>query len=353
MRKVIHVDMDAFYASVEQRDNPDLKGKPVAVGGSRSRGVVAAASYEARQFGVRSAMPSALAARKCPDLIFVRPRFEVYKEVSMQIREIFHRYTDLVEPLALDEAFLDVTQNKPGLPSATLIAEEIRQAIFEETNLTASAGISINKFIAKVATDINKPNGITLVAPDDVDRFTAELPIEKFFGVGKVTAEKLKRMGINKGEDLRRFSRPALVQIFGKSGGYYHNICRGIDDRPVKAHRVRKSVGAERTFGEDIAELNEQEEAILKIAEEVSRRAAKGEYKGRTISIKLRYSDFTTYTRSRSLEEFTNDQQILQEVAIELLREHPREQAFRLLGVTLSNLNTKGQASGGQLTLDF
>ena len=353
MRKVIHVDMDAFYASVEQRDNPDLKGKPVAVGGSRSRGVVAAASYEARQFGVRSAMPSALAARKCPDLIFVRPRFEVYKEVSMQIREIFHRYTDLVEPLALDEAFLDVTQNKPGLPSATLIAEEIRQAIFEETNLTASAGISINKFIAKVATDINKPNGITLVAPDDVDRFTAELPIEKFFGVGKVTAEKLKRMGINKGEDLRRFSRPALVQIFGKSGGYYHNICRGIDDRPVKAHRVRKSVGAERTFGEDIAELNEQEEAILKIAEEVSRRAAKGEYKGRTISIKLRYSDFTTHTRSRSLEEFTNDQQTLQEVAIELLREHPREQAFRLLGVTLSNLNTKGEASGGQLTLDF
>ncbi|WP_306639855.1 DNA polymerase IV [Sanyastnella coralliicola] len=353
MRKVIHVDMDAFYASVEQRDNPDLKGKPVAVGGSRSRGVVAAASYEARQYGVRSAMPSALAARKCPDLIFVRPRFEVYKEVSMQIREIFHRYTDLVEPLALDEAFLDVTQNKPGLPSATLIAEEIRQAIFEETNLTASAGISINKFIAKVATDINKPNGITLVAPDDVDRFTAELPIEKFFGVGKVTAEKLKRMGINKGEDLRRFSRPALVQIFGKSGGYYHNICRGIDDRPVKAHRVRKSVGAERTFGEDIAELSEQEEAILKIAEEVSRRAAKGEYKGRTISIKLRYSDFTTHTRSRSLEEFTNDQQTLQEVAIELLREHPREQAFRLLGVTLSNLNTKGEASGGQLTLDF
>ncbi|MDG1262237.1 MAG: DNA polymerase IV [Flavobacteriales bacterium] len=352
-RKIIHVDMDAFFASVEQRDNPDLRGKPVAVGGSRSRGVVAAASYEARQFGVRSAMPSSLAARKCPNLIFVKSRFDVYKKVSQQIRAIFYEYTDLVEPLSLDEAFLDVTQNKKNFPSASLIAEEIRLRIHQELNLTASAGISVNKFLAKVASDENKPNGQFLITPDQIDDFTAALPIQKFFGIGKVTAEKLSRMGINKGDDLRRFSRPALVQIFGKSGAYYHNICRGIDNREVKPDRVRRSVGAERTFGTDLDDLNQQEIALREIAEEVSRRLKGGEYKGKTLSIKLRYADFTTFTRSRSYQSYIDDEEIIAEGAIGLLREHAREQPFRLLGVTISNLNVRDEIQKGQLTIEF
>ena len=236
--------MDAFYASVEQRDNPKLKGKPIAVGGSRERGVVAAASYEARKFGVRSAMPSITAARLCPELIFVRHRFEVYKKVSQQIRAIFHEYTDLVEPLSLDEAFLDVTTNKLNFPSASMIASEIRWKIHKETGLNASAGISVNKFLAKVASDINKPNGQKIVAPHEIDEFIAELPIRKFFGVGKVTAKKMHDLDIHTGADLQRYTRPELVRNFGKSGAYYFNICRGIDHRPVKADRITKSVSA-------------------------------------------------------------------------------------------------------------
>lgn len=352
-RKIIHIDMDAFFASVEQRDNPDLRGKPIAVGGSRSRGVVAAASYEARKYGVKSAMPSSLAARKCPQLIFVRPRFDAYKAVSNQIRAIFFDYTDLVEPLSLDEAFLDVTQNKKNFPSASLIAQEIRIRIYQELNLTASAGVSVNKFLAKVASDENKPNGQCLIAPDQIDDFSAKLEINKFFGIGKVTSERLKRMGIHTGYDLRRFSRPALVQIFGKSGAYYYNICRGIDERPVKPDRVRRSVGAERTFNEDLGDLMQQESALLEIAEEVSRRLKSGEYKGKTVSVKLRYSDFSTFTRSKSFHEYTDDLDDIAATAIGLLNEHPREQPLRLLGISVSNLNVRDEIQKGQMTISF
>ena len=345
--------MDAFFASVEQRDNPDLRGKPVAVGGSRARGVVAAASYEARKYGVKSAMPSATAARKCPNLIFVKSRFEVYREVSHQIREIFYAYTDLVEPLSLDEAFLDVSENKRKMNRATEIAREIRQRIFEETQLTASAGISVNKFLAKVATDINKPNGQTLIHPTQIDAFTADLQIERFFGIGKVTAEKMHGMGIKTGLDLRNYTRRELVQLFGKSGSYYFHICRGMDDRPVRPDRIRKSVGAERTYSEDIAELDAQLLALKEIAREVSQRMEKGKHRGKTITLKLRYSDFTTHTRSRSIGQFTNRETEIYTVASELLEAHPREQPFRLLGIAVSNLDTQNPSEGGQLTLDF
>lgn len=345
--------MDAFYASVEQRDNPELRGKPVAVGGSRERGVVAAASYEARVFGVRSAMPSTLASRKCPDLIFVRPRFDVYREISSQIRSIFHSYTDLVEPLSLDEAFLDVTQNKQNMERATEIAREIRQRIFAQTGLTASAGISVNKFIAKVASDINKPNGQKLIHPTQVDEFTANLEIKRFFGIGKVTAGKMNELGIHTGADLRRYSRPELVQMFGKSGRYYYQICRGEDERPVQPNRIRKSVGAERTYTRDLSELEEQTEALKQIADDVGRRMKHGSYHGKTITVKLRYSDFTTHTSSRSLGYFTDRTSEIYEVAAHLLQAHPRQQPLRLLGITVSNLDTEKQNERGQLTLDF
>ncbi len=345
--------MDAFFASVEQRDNPSLRGKPVAVGGSRERGVVAAASYEAREFGVRSAMPSSIAARKCPELIFVKPRFAVYKAVSMRIREIFHAYTDLVEPLSLDEAFLDVTENKRQMNSATDIAREICQQIFDDTGLTASAGISVNKFIAKVASDINKPNGQKLIHPTQIDAFTAHLEIKRFFGIGKVTTEKLNGMGIHTGADLRKYSRPELVQLFGKSGAYYFNICRGIDERPVRPDRIRKSVGAERTYSKDLAGLTEQQAALRLISEEVCRRMKQGKHLGKTITLKLRYSDFTTFTRSRSINHFTDKEADIYAIATELLEGHPREQPLRLLGISISNLDTERKAEGGQLTLDF
>jgi len=345
--------MDAFFASVEQRDNPDLRGKPVAVGGSRARGVVAAASYEAREFGVRSAMPSSVAARKCPNLIFVPPRFEVYKEVSQQIRDIFYAYTDLVEPLSLDEAFLDVTENKRQMNSATDIAREIRQRIYDETGLTASAGISVNKFIAKVASDINKPNGQKLIHPTQIDDFTANLDIKRFFGIGRVTTEKLNGMGIHTGADMRRYTRPELVQLFGKSGRYYYHICRGEDERPVRPDRIRKSVGAERTYSEDLSELAGQMDALRRIAEEVGRRMKQGKYRGKTITMKLRYSDFTTQTRSRSIDHFTDKEAEIYTIASELLEGHPRAQALRLLGISISNLDTEIQSTGGQLTLDF
>jgi len=345
--------MDAFFASVEQRDNPELQGKPVAVGGSRERGVVAAASYEARVYGVHSAMPSSIAARKCPDLIFVKHRFDVYREVSRQIREIFYGYTDLVEPLSLDEAFLDVTENKRQMERATEIAREIRQRILDETQLTASAGISINKFLAKVASDMNKPNGQFLIHPTQVDDFTADLEIKKFFGIGKVTAEKLHKMGIHHGRDLRNYSRHELIALFGKNGKYYYNICRGIDERAVKPNRIRKSVGAERTFSDDLAELDDQMEALEKIAKEVGNRLRKGKHRGRTITLKLRYSDFTTHTRSKSLEYFTDQTDEILNTAESLLVNHPREQSLRLLGVSISNLDTVKPDSHGQLTLDF
>ena len=345
--------MDAFYASVEQRDNPELRGQPVAVGGSRERGVVAAASYEARPYGVRSAMPSVVALRKCPHLIFVPPRFDVYKEVSQQIREIFYCYTHLVEPLSLDEAYLDVTENKRNMTRATEIAREIRKRIFDETGLTASAGISVNKFLAKVASDINKPNGQKLIHPTQVDAFTAGLDIKKFFGIGKVTARKLNDMGVYSGADLRKYSQPELVQYFGKNGRYFYNICRGLDERPVRPDRLRKSVGAECTYSHDLELFEEQQLAVRALADEVALRLQRNDYRGKTITVKLRYSDFTTHTRSRTLDRFTHSLSEIQAVSAELLESHPRLQPLRLLGVSVSNLDTDILNEEGQLTLDF
>lgn len=289
LRKIIHIDMDAFYASVEQLDNPELQGKPVAVGGSSQRGVVSAASYEARKFGVRSAMSSVLAKRNCPDLIFVKPRFERYKEISQQIRAVFFEYTDLVEPLSLDEAYLDVTENKKGLPSATLIAKRIRNRIKEKTGLNASAGISINKFIAKVASDINKPNGQKTVPPEEVLEFLEELDIRKFYGVGKVTAEKMYRLGIFSGKDLKEKTEEYLSQNFGKSGSHFYNVVRGVHNSEVKPHRTRKSLGAERTFNENISSEIFMLEKLENIAAEIERRLSKSKVAGKTITLKIIY----------------------------------------------------------------
>ncbi len=354
MRKIIHIDMDAFYASVEQHDHPELKGKPLAVGGSKERGVVAAASYEARKWGVRSAMPSVTAARLCPELIFVPPRFDRYKEISQHIRAIFLDYTDLVEPLSLDEAYLDVTENKKAMRSATLIAEEIRKRIFDDTGLTASAGISINKFLAKVASDVNKPNGQKLIAPEEVIEFLEQLDVQRFHGVGKVTAQKMMQLGIFTGADLKKKELPFLVEQFGKSGQHYYNIVRGIHNSEVKPDRIRKSLGAERTFDSDLRSDEEMEQALQKIAKTVAQRSQKSETKGKTITLKYKYSDFTQHTRARSLPYFVGDEQLLCETAIELLNESELNQPVRLLGITLSNLNTEeDRGPGYQLTLEF
>ncbi|SMD32534.1 DNA polymerase-4 [Reichenbachiella faecimaris] len=355
IRKIIHIDMDAFYASVEQRDNPELKGKPVAVGGSRSRGVVAAASYEARKFGIRSAMPSVTAFRKCPDIIFVKPRFEVYKEVSQIIRNIFFEYTDLVEPLSLDEAYLDVTNNKIGLPSATLIAEEIRKKIFDSTALTCSAGISINKFLAKTASDINKPNGMKLIKPEEAMAFIETLKVKDFFGVGKVTAEKMKRMGIHTGLDLKNKSLGFMTKNFGKSGSFYYNISRGIDDRPVNPNRIRKSVSIENTYDNDLSDISHIETELEKLSESLETRLAKNKIQGKTINIKIKYADFEQVTRSKTsqywLSKSTDYQPLWKEI---LLDERLVQKPIRLLGLGLSNLNTEEKENQGlQLTLEF
>ena len=268
IRKIIHIDMDAFYASVEQRDRPELKGKPVIVGGDpQSRGVVAACSYEARKFGIHSAMASSTAYRICPDAVFIRSRFDVYRAVSSQIREIFCEYTDLVEPLSLDEAFLDVTQNYKGMPSATLIAREIKRKVYDRTGgLTSSAGVSFNKFLAKVASDINKPDGITVITPDMADEFIDRLPIRKFFGVGKVTEEKMFSFGIKTGADLKKFKKEKLIHLFGRSGNYFYDTAHGLDDRPVEPNRIRKSIGKETTFSEDINNTDQMIEVLENIA---------------------------------------------------------------------------------------
>lgn len=355
IRKIIHIDMDAFYASVEQMDNPELQGKPVAVGGNRERGVVAAASYEARKFGVRSAISSKLAAIKCPDLIFVKPRFERYKEVSNQIREIFYRYTDLVEPLSLDEAFLDVTENKIGHPSATMIALEIREAIKDEVGLNASAGISINKFTAKIASDINKPNGQKTIPPEEVLTFLEQLPIRKFFGVGKVTAEKMKLHGIHYGMDLKRFSMEYLEEHFGKSGKHFYNIVRGIQHSKVEPDRVRKSIAAERTLDKDIAQESFMLEHLDRIAEALEERMKKSGVKGRTITLKLKYSDFTIHTRSRTIDPYVCLKEDFYPVVQELLHQEPIKDAVRLLGISISKLDSelKSDELDVQLELEF
>lgn len=352
IKKIIHVDMDAFYASVEQRDNPSYRGKPLAVGGSRERGVVAAASYEARQYGVRSAMASALAYRKCPQLIFVKPRFEVYKKVSNQIRSIFHEYTDLVEPLSLDEAYLDVTVNKKGLPSATLIAGEIRQRILEKTGLTASAGISVNKFLAKTASDINKPNGQYLIKPEKAAEFVATLPIHKFHGIGKVTAEKMHGLGIQHGADLRRWTEASLVKQFGKSGRYYYQIARGIDTREVNPNRIRKSIGAENTFSENLIDEREMLEELQEIAMEVAHRLQKGQRQGKTLTLKIKFGDFVQITRSKTISYPFSSLETIHSLSQELLLQEKLEgKEVRLLGLTVSGLDQP--QSGGQLTIQF
>ena len=341
IRKIIHIDMDAFYASVEQMDNPDLKGKPLAVGGSEKRGVVSAASYEARKFGVRSAMSGMQAKRNCPELIFVRPRFDRYNEISKQIRKIFYDYTDLVEPLSLDEAYLDVTENKKGNPSASLIAEEIRTRIFNEVGLTASAGISVNKFIAKVASDYNKPNGQKTVNPEEVLSFLEVLDIRKFYGIGKVTAEKMYQKGIFTGIDLKFKSLEFLEHNFGKSGKYYYYVVRGIHNSEVKPNRIRKSLAAERTFNENLSSEIFMLERLEHIAEEVSRRLNKSKVAGKTITLKIKYSDFTLQTRSKTLPYFISDKSIILETAKDLLYQEKLSNSVRLLGISLSNLNTE------------
>ena len=339
IRKIIHIDMDAFFASVEQRDNPELRGKPVAVGGSKARGVVAAASYEARKFGVFSAMPSRMAQQKCPGLIFVKPRFEVYSAVSRQIREIFHHYTDLVEPLSLDEAYLDVTQNKVNMPSASIIAKEIKARILEETNLTASAGVSFNKFMAKIASDMNKPNGFTLITPDKAVDLVASLAIEKFHGIGKVTAAKMQRMGIATGADLRERTEAELVRQFGKVGHYYYRIARAEDERTVQPHRIRKSVGSERTFEEDLVAEEDMLERLQFLAQEVAYDLNRLQTTAKTVTLKLKFFDFVQQTRSKTLVGHLNSADAIFTVARDLLQtpqlpQHP----VRLLGISVSNL---------------
>lgn len=341
IRKIIHVDMDAFYASVEQLDNSELKGKALAVGGSEKRGVVSAASYEARKYGVRSAMSGLQAKRLCPHLIFVRPRFDRYTEISKKIRQIFYDYTDKVEPLSLDEAYLDVTENKKGNPSATLIAKEIRERIFKDVGLTASAGISINKFVAKVASDYNKPNGQKTVNPEEVLGFLEELDIRKFYGIGKVTAEKMYQLGIFTGKDLKARSLEFLEEKFGKSGKYYYYVVRGFHNSEVKPNRIRKSLAAERTFRENLSSEIFMLEKLDGIAQEVARRLAKSKVSGKTITLKIKYSDFTLQTRSKTLPFYVHDKDLIMETAKELLYQEKLQNSVRLLGISLSNLNTE------------
>ena len=340
-RKIIHVDMDAFYASVEQMDNPELKGKPLAVGGSEIRGVVSAASYEARKFGVRSAMSGVQAKKNCPELIFVPPRFDRYKEISKKVKAIFYEYTDLVEPLSLDEAYLDVTQNKKGNPSATLIAQEIRKRIYDEVGLTASAGISVNKFVAKIASDYNKPNGQKTVNPDEVQDFLEKLDIKKFYGIGKVTAEKMYQHGIFTGLDLKSKSIDYLETHFGKSGASYYNIVRGIHNSEVKPNRITKSVAAEHTFNENLTSEIFMQERLERIASELEKRLKKYNISGKTVTLKIKYSDFTTQTRSKTLPYFISDKGILFETVKELLYQERLKESVRLLGISLNNLNTE------------
>lgn len=341
-RKIIHVDMDAFYASVEQRDNPQLRGQPVAVGGSAARGVVAAASYEARAFGVHSAMPSVTAKRKCPHLIFVPPRFEVYRQVSQQIRAIFAEYTPLMEPLSLDEAYLDVTENLKQMEIATEIATEIRARIKSVTGLNASAGISYNKFLAKMASDLNKPNGQAVITPKNGPAFVEALPVKKFHGVGPATAERMKRHGIETGHDLKSKSLQFLQQHFGKSGPYFYGIARGIDERQVKADRVRKSVGAEDTFAQDIDALDAAQTELRPLAEKIWRYCEAHDITGKTVTVKIKYSDFTQATRSRTVPQGLSSIELVLEIADALLSSvYPFKRPVRLLGITLSSLSTE------------
>jgi DNA polymerase-4 len=351
VRKIIHVDMDAFYASVEQRDEPSLRGKPVAVGGGH-RGVVAAASYEARKFGVRSAMPSVTAKRRCPELVFVKPRFDVYRAVSHQIRAIFADYTALIEPLSLDEAYLDVTEDRHGLGSARAIAEDIRRRIREETGLTASAGVSYCKFIAKLASDHRKPDGLCVITPEKGPEFVASLPVARFHGVGPVTAKKMERLGILTGADLRDWSLPALQAHFGSSAGWYWRICRGIDEREVKPDRPYKSLSAERTFDEDLIDPQRLGAELERIASYAWERVRRAEVTGRTVTLKVKYGDFTLITRSKSFNDAVPDLEAFTVAGQALLASlQPLSKGIRLLGLGLHNLAESSQEKPLQLGL--
>ena len=359
IRKIIHVDMDAYYASIEQRDNIAYRGKPIVVGGSPEGrgGVVATASYEARRFGVRSAMSSKRAVQLCPRLIFVKPRFDVYKETSHQIRSIFSRYTDLIEPLSLDEAYLDVTQDKMDIGSAIEIARLIRKNIQSELQLTASAGVSVNKFLAKIASDLHKPDGLTFIGPSAVTRFMENLPVEKFYGVGKVTSERMRNMGLHTGADLKKLSEQELVKHFGKSGHFYFQIVRGIDTREVQPYRETKSVGAEDTFPFDLIELSDMNSELDKIAKLVSERLMRHELRGKTITLKIKFSDFRQITRSQTLVDGIDDRHAISTVAKDLLNAAALDgDKVRLLGISISNFGesitkVRGESSAYQLKL--
>jgi DNA polymerase-4 len=349
--------MDAFYASIEQRDFPEYKGKPLVVGGSSKRGVVAAASYEAREYGIRSAMPMQTALKRYPSLIIARPRFDVYRKVSREIMDIFRTYTDLVEPLSLDEAYLDVTRNRFNNPSATLIAREIKDKIRNMTGLTASAGVSINKFLAKVASDMDKPDGLFVIKPGEAEKFISGLPVGKFHGVGSVTAKKMHALGIYTGKDLKETSRTELIRLFGKNGAYFDDISRGIDKRKVNPERIRKSFGKERTFEEDIDNLEELNEVIRNIAEMLWSGIDKYGIHGRTLTLKVKYADFRQITRSRSFREYIASEELIVETAKELMKaEFTEGSSIRLIGITLSKLANADEPEDDddqQLSLDL
>ncbi len=358
MRKIIHIDMYAFYASVEQRDNPDLQGKPVAVGYDSERGVLTTASYEARKFGIHSAMSTKVARRMCPALIIVPPHFDVYENVSREIRKIFYEYTDFVEPLSLDEAYLDVTANKKNIPSAILIAREIKVRIKEKTGLTASAGISINKFLAKVASDMDKPDGLYLIPPDKAVEFVEKLPIEKFFGIGKVTAGKMHEMGIRNGMDLKKFTEDELIRRFGKNGQYFYSIARAEDNREVNPDRIMKSIGAENTFARDLTDYQSATEALDEILDILIERMERSGTIGKTVTLKVKYSDFRQITRSKTVEEWIRNKEQIKTIYSELVKAVEIRDGIRLLGLSLSNLNheTEDPENGkpdSQLTFGF
>ncbi len=352
-RKIIHVDMDAFYASVEQRDNPEYRGKPLAVGSSpEQRGVVAAASYEARKFGIYSAMPSRIAIARCPHLLIVLPRFDVYRAISEQIHAIFERYTDIFEPVAFDEAYLDVTENKLGLLYASTVARHIRAAIFEETGLTASAGVSVNKFLAKMASGRNKPNGLTVILPEDAEAFVENLSVEKFHGIGEVTAAKMHELGIRTGSDLKARSLPQLTQFFGKAGNYYYKIARGQDDRPVEPNRIRKSIGAETSFAEDLSNRAVMLLELEQIARTLKQRLDQRQTSGRTLTLKVKFSDYQQITRSRTALAPISELDAIVDLARELFEAIAlRDRSVRLLGISLSNLDNGKRSQVIQLPL--
>lgn len=353
VRKIIHLDMDAFYASVEQRDNPDLRGRPIAVGGDSTRGVIATSSYEARQYGVKSAMPTRTALRLCPHLIIVKPRISYYKESSLIFRSIMNEYTDLVEPLSLDEAFMDVTHNKKNMPSATLIAQEIRKRVQSELQLTCSAGISINKFLAKVASDLNKPDGLSLIGPEEAVEFIEKLPVHKFFGIGKVTSQKLTKMGIITGRDLKKKSEKDLLRILGKSGSYFYKLVRGEDNRRVNPERITKSQSTETTFEHDLRNIDVIQTELEQLCHQLEKRISKNDLRGRTVTIKVKYSDFTQITRSKTVSEMIATASDFILIGKDIINSIDLKDGIRLLGVGISNLNTEEPEPSGQLTLRF